>query len=213
MPRLAVLTTLAVAVLTAAALSGDIVPPTASPKTASTEPIAIGGQLPADLSVAALPHVETDVPLASLGGDATKPLVVLFWSAKCPVCRRYAAAVKALAKDYDGRARLVLVFPNATETDADVRAWLDAEGVTSVAALDKRREAASKLAAVVTPSALVFDATGVLRYRGPIDDDRRARRKETNDLLRVALESVLAGKPAENPEPRAFGSSVRAARR
>lgn len=180
--------------------------------TSPPEPVAIGGVLPPELRVtpfatgAATPEA---VPLLSFGGDPEKPLVVLFWSARCPVCRRYGPVLKALAKDYEGRARLAVVFPNATETEADVRTWLDATGPTGALALDRRREAASELGAAVTPTALVFDAAGALKYRGPIDDDRRARRRDTTDLLRLALDAVIAGKPVENPEPRAFGSSVR----
>jgi thiol-disulfide isomerase/thioredoxin len=198
----------ALAASAAAAWPGDAVPPTASPRVAASEPLGIGGQLPDDLRVTPVPRA-AELPLASLGGDESKPLVVLFWSAKCPVCRRYVAAAKALAKDYDGRARLAFVFPNAGEGESEVRAWTDAEGVVSAAALDADREAATQLGVVVTPTALVFDGRGVLCYRGPIDDDRRARRGDTKNLLRAALDEVLAGKAVENFEPRAFGSSVR----
>jgi thiol-disulfide isomerase/thioredoxin len=204
------LATSALGAFAAAAWSGDAIPPTPTPRVAATEPLGVGGQLTDEVRVAPIAG-GGDVPLASLGGDDGKPLVVLFWSVKCPVCKRYGPVLKALAKDYDGRARVALVFPNATETESDVKTWLDAETVTSVAALDPKLDAAARLAVVVTPTVLVFDTTGVLRYRGPIDDDRRARRRDTTELLRAALEATLAGKPVENPEPRAFGSSVRRA--
>jgi thiol-disulfide isomerase/thioredoxin len=210
MGRLALLlATAALGAFAAAALPGDSIPPTA-PARQATETLAIGGQLPAEVVVQPLGRSE-DVALSLLGGEPAKPLIVLFWSAKCPVCRRYAATVKALAKDYEGRAPLAVVFPNATDTAADVKSWLDADPLAATAALDAKGAAAGELAVVVTPTALVFDASGVLRYRGPIDDDRRARRRDTTDHLRAALEAVLAGKTVENPEPRAFGSSVRRA--
>jgi len=204
------LATSALGAFAVAAWSGDAIPPTASPRVATSEPLGVGGELTDEVRVTPLAG-GGDVPLASLGGDEGRPLVVLFWSARCPVCKRYDAVLKSLAKDYEGRARVVLVFPNATETAEDVKSWLDAETVTSVAALDPTRDAATRLAVVVTPTVLVFDGTGVLRYRGPIDDDRRARRHDETQLLRLALDATLAGKPVENPEPRAFGSSVRRA--
>jgi thiol-disulfide isomerase/thioredoxin len=211
MRRLFLTVSLALAAFAAPAATGeDVIPTVRVPSP--PEPVAIGGALPTDLRVTPLSLGNTaadPVPLASFGGDPEKPLVVLFWSARCPVCRRYGGVLKALAKDYDGRARVAVVFSNATENEADVRTWLDATGATGQSALDPRREAAKVLGAVVTPTALVFDAAGTLKYRGPIDDDRRARRRDTTDLLRIALESVLTGKPVENPEPRAFGSSVR----
>lgn len=211
MRRLALTVSLALAAFAAPALTGEDAIPTVRVPV-PPEPVAIGGVLPPDLRVTpvSLGNAAAEpVPLESFGGDPEKPLVVLFWSARCPVCRRYGPVLKALAKDYEGRAHLAVVFPNATETEADVRTWLDATGATGALALDPKREAAHVLGAAVTPTALVFDAAGTLKYRGPIDDDRRARRRDTTDHLRVALEAVLAGKPVENPEPRAFGSSVR----
>jgi thiol-disulfide isomerase/thioredoxin len=212
MRRLVLTVTLALAAFAAPLATGeDSIPTVRVPSP--PEPVAIGGVLPPGLRVTpfalgAEASAET-VPLASFGGDAEKPLVVLFWSARCPVCRRYGSVLKSLAKDYEGRARVAVVFPNGAETEADVGAWLDATGPSGALALDPKRDAAGALGATVTPTALVFDAAGTLKYRGPIDDDRRARRRDTTDHLRVALESVLAGKPVENPEPRAFGSSVR----
>lgn len=211
MRRTILLAALAAALPAAIARSGDAVPPTPpSSRPDAAEPLSVGGSLTDDILVRPLGATAEDppVPLTTSG----QPTVVLFWSARCPVCRRYGSVVKALGKDYEGRARLVVLFPNATESEIDARAWLDAEGVACQAALDARREAASRLAAYVTPTALVFDAGGVLRYRGPVDDDRRARRRDTVDHLRAALDAVLAGKPVENPEPRAFGSSVRRAK-
>jgi thiol-disulfide isomerase/thioredoxin len=213
MPRLFLFIALLVAAFAAGARSADEVP--AQPARATpAETIAVGGTLPDDLRVTPLLRgAEKEVPLVSFGGDPDKPLVVLFWSTKCPVCRRYAPALRALARDYADRARVVLVFPNGTESESNVSAFLDAQSVALTAALDPKQAAASRLADVVTPTALVVDATGALRYRGPIDDDRRARGRDTTELLRIALDAVIAGKNVENAEPRAFGSVVRAAKR
>lgn len=179
---------------------------------ADPEPLGVGGQMPADLRVTPLADAGKDVPLADFA-EPDKPLVTLFWSSRCPVCRRYGAVLKALAKEYEGRARFVVVFPNSTESPADAKAWLDGEVAAVPGALDRRRAAATGLAVAVTPTALVFDGSGVLRYRGPIDDDRRRRQRDTVDHLKIAIDAILAGNPVENPEPRAFGSSVRGARR
>jgi thiol-disulfide isomerase/thioredoxin len=203
---------LLVALAAGAAIPGDQIPPAGSPVVADPEPLGVGGQMPADLRVTPLADAGKDVPLADFA-EPDKPLVTLFWSSRCPVCRRYGAVLKALAKEYEGRARFVVVFPNSTESPADAKAWLDGEVAAVPGALDRRRAAATGLAVAVTPTALVFDGSGVLRYRGPIDDDRRRRQRDTVDHLKIAIDAILAGNPVENPEPRAFGSSVRGARR
>ena len=212
MRRVFLIAAVAAAVLARTAIPGDQVPPSGSPVVTETETLGVGGQMPADLRVTRLAAPGNDVPLADFA-EPEKPLIALFWSSRCPVSRRYGAVLKALAKDYEGRAKFVVVFPNSTETPADARAWLDGEAPAVPGALDRRRDAATKLAVVVTPTALVFDGAGVLRYRGPIDDDRRRRQRDTIDHLKIAIDAILAGTPVENPEPRAFGSSVRGARR
>ena len=66
---------------------------------------------------------------------------------------------------------------------------------------------------MVTPTALLFDRAGVLRYRGPLNDDRQGRKKEPAQLLRVALVAVQEGRAVEAAEPRAFGSTLRLAKK
>jgi thiol-disulfide isomerase/thioredoxin len=182
---------------------------------AQTEVIPVGTTVPGDVRVLPLTKNadDADGALAPLAAESAKPVVVLFWSARCPVCRRYAATLKALAKDYESRARFVVVFPGVNDTDAEIRALYDAGGLAGIAATDRKQDAASRLGVVVTPTALVLDAAGVLRYRGPVDDDRRNRRRDMTEYLRAALDEVLAGAVVSHPEPRPFGSSVRTARR
>lgn len=211
MRRLLLLAVVVAAFMARTALPGDQIPPSGSPVATDPETLGVGGQLPSELRVTQLAAPEKDVRLADFA-EPDKPLVALFWSSRCPVCKRYGAALKALAKDYEGRAKFVVVFPNSTETPADASAWLAGEVPAVPGAIDRRRDAATKLAVVVTPTALVFDGAGVLRYRGPIDDDRRRRQRDTIDHLRVAVDAILAGNTVENPEPRAFGSSVRGKR-
>ena len=212
MIRVTLFALVAVALFARPAVPGDQIPPAGSPQAADTEPLGVGGQLPADLRVTPLEEGAKDVALADFA-EAGKPLIAIFWSSRCPVCKRYGSVLKALAKDYEGRAKFVLLFPNATESAAGAKAWLDGESAGVPGALDSRRDAATRLAAVVTPTAMVFDGSGVLRYRGPLDDDRRRRQRDTIDHLKIAVEAVLAGTPIENPEPRAFGSSVRTTKR
>jgi hypothetical protein len=188
-----------VLVASATATSGD------------AEVLAIGAEVPADVSVVPLAAGGLGEPakMASLAGDPAKPLAVAFWSSRCPVCRRYVAAMKTLARDFEGRARFALVLPDSGEPEADLRGVAEAVGPAFFAAVDRRRDAANRLGVHVTPTVLVVDAAGTLRYRGPIDDDRRNRRRDTTEHLRAALDAVVAGREVEAGEHRAFGSSVR----
>ncbi len=178
-------------------------------------PLAVGAKLPDSLRL--LPTKSADrgaeppktVTIASLAGDPPQPLVLLFWSAKCPVCKRYGKTASALVSDFAKRARFVFAFPNANETDDEIRTSMTQAELAVAAFTDPDQNASARLDVAVTPTALVFDANGVLRYRGPIDDDRRAKDREARKLLRDALEAVTAKRDVTTPEPRAFGCAVR----
>jgi thiol-disulfide isomerase/thioredoxin len=206
--------------------AAPVLPP-ATDAAGRVEALTVGSPVPADLELLPLPpapQAGADEPpserapvtllsLAQEPGDSAAPrsLVVFFSSARCPFCRRYAPALREVVKDYRDRVRFAVVFPNATEGDEHIRVALDEARLAVPAFTDRRQRAADRLGVRVTPVAVVVDAAGVLRYRGPVDDDRRRRERDTTDHLRAALDAVLAGRPVETAEPRAFGSSVRRA--
>ncbi len=174
----------------------------------------LGGQITPELRVTRVARnadgeiADVAEPAPLLSGDASAPFVLLFWSGRCPVSRRYREATEALIRDYGGRVRFAFVL-NGDEPGRDLFDMLDAAELTVPALRDGEHALANQLGVWVTPSALVFDAQGSLRYRGPIDDDRAAKDREAAPYLRDALQAVLAGRDVESAEPRAFGSAIR----
>ena len=82
--------------------------------------------------------------------------------------------------------------------------------------IDKGNVLADKLGATVTPEVYFFDEKNVLLYHGAIDNDRSGKNVSEN-ILRVAFDSKLGGKPIpkQNPTPRLLlkrvgGSNFRA---
>ncbi len=150
-----------------------------------------------------------EVTLASLVGDTPRPLILIFWSSRCVVCKRYGDVLGKLSAALGERVALVLIASGADETPEAVRAALDAANLHVPVYLDTEKAAATALGVRVTPTAFLIDAEGVLRYRGPIDDDRRARSRDAREILRPAAESVLAGKTLESGDVRPFGSALR----
>jgi len=186
-------------------------------------PPAVGEAAPERLSLRALPRPGAEpaavepgddepvagIETASLAGDTPRPVVVVFWSSRCTVCKRYAEVLQRLAGALGDRAAIVLVASGAEETPENVRQAKDDAKLRLRVLLDTDSQAAKALGVRVTPTALLLDAEGVLRYRGPIDDDRRARSRDARELLRPAVEAVLAGKAVENGDVRPFGSALR----
>jgi peroxiredoxin len=155
------------------------------------------------------PEGEDGVTLATLAGEKPRPVVLVFWSGRCSVCKRYAEVLRKLSSGFGDKVALVLVASGSEETAEAVREAQDAAELRLTTLLDTEREAAAVLGVRVTPTAFLIDAEGVLRYRGPIDDDRRARSRDARELLRPAVDAVLAGKDVENGDVRPFGSALR----
>jgi alkyl hydroperoxide reductase subunit AhpC len=71
---------------------------------------------------------------------------------------------------------------------------------------------ADRFGAQVTPESFVIDKTGKIVYHGYIDDSRNAS-KVTDQGLRNALDAVLAGKTVAKAETKAFGCTLKRAKK
>jgi peroxiredoxin len=196
---LALLAALALSPAGAASAQEDEAPAAAAPKPASAT-ISVGEKLPADLILRGKAGDEEGVPRAR---------VYVFWSPRCPVCSRYAPTLSKLMDDFGTKATVALVVSSDGDTDEAVAQALAEQELRLPMLRDTEGRAARRLGVRVSPTAVLVDAGGVLRYRGPIDDDRRARQRDARDHLRPALEAVLTGKTVETSEVRAFGSALR----
>jgi len=140
--------------------------------------------------------------------------VVVFTCNHCPYALAWHDRLTQVARDYDGRARLLAVNPNNAEThprdsfDA-MKERVDADGGWPHPYLrDESQEVARAYGARTTPDVFVLDADGVLRYRGAPDADHRDERQGAS-WLRDALDAVLAGDEPARPETEPVGCSVK----
>jgi peroxiredoxin len=134
-----------------------------------------------------------------------KGTVVFFTSARCPMVVAYHERIRQLAADYKAKGVNVIgVNSNATETAGEVRKHAVANKLNYVVLRDEGNKIADQFGAQVTPEMYLFDAAGKLVYRGGVDDNRSAELVKAPHL-RNALDAMLAGKPVERAETRAFG--------
>jgi AhpC/TSA family len=109
-------------------------------------------------------------PVSPFGVDASAT-VLLFTAVDCPISGRYAPEVRRLATRYAAAGvKVWLVYPNAGELPAAVRAHAAAFDYGLPVALDPGGVLADRAEATVTPEVAVFDRAGALAYRGRIDD-------------------------------------------
>ena len=136
------------------------------------------------------------------------PVVFVFLSAECPVAQRYAMRLKRMHAEYkDQGITIVGVYSNENDSVEDVRSYLAKAEYTFPIVKDTDGGLARQLGATMTPQAHLIDTDAVLRYRGPIDDNRYVTRVK-HEYLKNALRAVLDGKLVPVKETPAFGCTI-----
>lgn len=158
----------------------------------------------------------SDVTFTTLKGDTHHlvalvtqgPVVFVFLAAECPVAQRYAMRLKRMHAEFsDAQVKFVGIYSNENDTLDDVKAYIARAAYPFPIVKDKDGNLARHLGATMTPQAVVVDASGVLRYRGSIDDNRYVTRVK-HAYLRDALDTVMRGNPVPVPETAAFGCTL-----
>ena len=139
----------------------------------------------------------------------SKTLVLAFYSARCPVVKDYNQRLVKLVKEYEGKGvSFLAVNSNVNETASEIHQYRADNSLNFHTLIDKDSKLANAFQAEVTPHIYVIDKGGVLRYRGPVDDDRNEA-KTKNNYLRAALDAVLNGENVKQAEVDAFGCAIR----
>lgn len=132
-----------------------------------------------------------------------KAVVAMFMANRCGTTWTYEKKIGDLLKDYKSKdVAFVAVHSNFTESDDEIKGQLEQRNIDIPLLDDKKDQAfASYIGATNTPTFVVIDKKGVLRYKGSFD----MRRDETKTYVRTALDAALANKPVEVKATRAFG--------
>lgn len=139
--------------------------------------------------------------------------VVTFISTQCPISNAYNDRMTGIYKEYSAKGvRLLFVNANRNESAKEVAEHAKSVGFPFPVYLDSKGQAADKFDAQVTPQSFVIDATGAVVYRGQIDDNRNEARVDRKSL-RLALDATLAGRAVAVKETKAFGCTIKRARR
>jgi len=168
-----------------------------------------------------------DLQLGDVRGGVVKPFasgaqasVAFFVATDCPVSNAYAPEIQRVCRDYSARGvACSLIYedidttPHSSTLLQQVRGHLDEFKYTSMpAALDEDRAAAGAVKASITPTAVVVDRGGNIRYRGRIDNLYAAlgktRQQITSHDVRDALDAVLAGRPVPHPNTEPIGCFI-----
>lgn len=138
--------------------------------------------------------------------------VVCFLGTECPLARLYAPRLIALSNAFDDRGvRFVGVMSNQQDSPADIREYLELQGIGFAVGKDEGNHVADAFRAQRTPEVFVLDEQFTVRYRGRIDDQYQpgiSRPAATREELREAVESVLDGRPVQRPVTTGVGCLI-----
>jgi len=142
-------------------------------------------------------------PTAPLKDSSGKPVVLIFVRTDCPISNRYAPTIKTLSQRYAGKVQFYLVYPDKSETAANIKKHEQEYGLQMAALRDPQHGLVQMSQVEITPEIAVFDGKGELIYHGRIDnwyeDFGRARPAPTTHEMNDAILAVLEGSPAPVP--------------
>ena len=146
----------------------------------------------------------------SLPGDLAQSrfTVAVFYADHCPCFRVHEERVRAIARDYAGQGVRLFVVDSEVTATAERDAKASAERALPPIVLDPGGKLAHAVGAEYATYAVVFDATGRIRYRGGIDDDKNVLHPDATHYLTDALDDLVAGNEPRRREGKALGCAL-----
>lgn len=145
-----------------------------------------------------------------------RAVLVMFVCNHCPYVRHVEAELGRLAAEFADRdVAIVAVCSNDVESypDDDVehlRAQAARADWTFPYAVDETQEVARAYNAACTPDYFLYGPDRTLAYRGALDESSPRNGKPlTGELLREALEHVLAGEAVPEPHIPSMGCGIK----
>jgi peroxiredoxin len=121
-----------------------------------------------------------------------KATVLVFWSGGCPCVRRYQDRTDALLDQYPAdQVRVLGVSSNAGESFEDVKRVAKERRVRTPIFRDEGGHVAEAVGARSTPTVVVIDGRGNVRFRGWIDNERLPGVAGREPYLDHAIRGVL----------------------
>jgi peroxiredoxin len=135
--------------------------------------------------------------------------VLVFWSGECPCVRRYQERADSLLDRYPAnQVRVLGISSNAGESFADVLRAAKQRGVRIPIFRDESGHVAESVGAHTTPTAVVIDGSGRIRFRGWIDNERLPGDPDRQPWLDRAVVGVLEHRDDFSPQVPTYGCAI-----
>jgi peroxiredoxin len=159
---------------------------------------------------------DTDGRVVSLRDYAGKPLLVMFLCNHCPYVKHVANDLAQITQKYHAKGVAVVAINSndavayPEDSPAQMRVEKRNRGYQFPYLFDESQEVARAYNAQCTPDFFLFDAEHRLAYRGQFDDARPGNGKPITGIdLTMAIDALLAGKPAPNLQKPSMGCNIK----
>ena len=149
------------------------------------------------------------------GSMGESGLLIIFSCNTCPWVKAWNDRYVSITKKYQPLGINVVAL-NSNEADRDgdeslsaMRKFAKKNDYNFSYAVDKNSELASAFGASRTPHIYLFNAQGVLVYRGAIDDNARDVEAVKEPYLATAIDQLLAGEEISTTSTKALGCSIK----
>jgi len=129
--------------------------------------------------------------------DAT---VLVWWASTCPCVKRYEARVRDLAARL-GSERAAFYYVASNADDGPERVAAAGAHAPLPILRDEGGELARRLGVVSTPTVVVLDRTGRVRFQGWLDNEHVPGDPDREPWLEETLDRLLAGGDADRRTP------------
>lgn len=108
-----------------------------------------------------------------------KPVYLIFWTTWCPVCKKELPTVNELQKKLGDRIEFIGINVGINEREEDVKGYIKKNGLDFKMVFDKDTKISRSFGVMGTPTQLIIDRNGAVRYRGSdIPEDLEGHMKE-----------------------------------
>lgn len=156
----------------------------------------------------------TDGKTVTMTPNDGKLKVVVFTCNQCPYAKAFEPRLIEIANRYGHKGvSFYAVNPNddskySEETLANMKARATERDYPFPYLKDGDSAIARAYGARVTPHVYLIDGTGVIRYRGYVDDSAKPAERKTTGLVN-ALNALTEGRDIALAETRAFGCTIK----
>lgn len=95
-----------------------------------------------------------------------KPVYLFFWATWCPICKRDVPRVKALSEKFANKIEILGVNVGINDSMKNLLAYQKKYELNYALAFDEGSELSTQYGVVGTPTHVIIDTQGVVRYQG-----------------------------------------------